>query len=126
RTRRAEPEERGARPPRIDQTVARGDRIAPRAGDHGTQCDRVHRELRRIAKARGGLDLEEAAALREAQALGLWRRYGYGSLIEYMELELGYAPRAALERLRVAHAIVELPQIADGLAQGELSYSAAR
>src|SRR5690606_26210864 len=87
--------------------------------EHDRQCDRVHRELRRIAKARGGLDLEEAAALREAQALGLWRRYGYSSLIEYMELELGYAPRAAVEGLRVAHAIVELPQIAKGLESGE-------
>jgi hypothetical protein len=82
--------------------------------------------LKRIVKARGSLDAQEAAALREAEALRLWRQYGYGSLIEYMEMEMGYTPRLAIERLRVAKAIEELPVIADKLEQGELSFSAAR
>src|SRR4029078_7517519 len=89
-------------------------------------CARVHRKLKRIVSARGKLDAEEAAALREARTLGLWRRYGYASLVEYMEREMGYSPRAALDRLRVAKAIEELPQIADALTTGELSFSAAR
>src|SRR5262249_53306771 len=37
-----------------------------------------------------------------------------------------YSPRAALERLRVAKAIEELPLIADAMTTGELSFSAAR
>jgi len=96
-------------------------------GDHvADRCARVHHKLKRIVSARGKLDAEEAATLREAQALGLWRRYGYASLVEYMEREMGYSPRAALDRLRVAKAIEELPQIADALTTGELSFSAAR
>ncbi|HEY5951221.1 MAG TPA: hypothetical protein VIV40_37270, partial [Kofleriaceae bacterium] len=91
-----------------------------------SRCEQTHRRLRRIVKARGALDAQEAAALREAQGLKLWRRYGYASLIEYMELELGYPPRAAVERLRVAKAIVELPVIAEKLEQGDLSFSAAK
>ncbi|HEY5945219.1 MAG TPA: DUF222 domain-containing protein, partial [Kofleriaceae bacterium] len=91
-----------------------------------SRCEQVHRRLRRIVKARGALDAQEAAALREAQALKLWRRYGYASLIEYLELEMGYTPRAAVERLRVAKAIEELPVIADALSQGDLSFSAAK
>ena len=90
------------------------------------RCDKLHRTLRRIVKARGALDAQEAAALREAQQLHLWRRYGYSSLLEYMELEMGYTPRAAMERLRVAQAIEELPQIAEALTQGDLSFSGAR
>jgi hypothetical protein len=90
------------------------------------QCERLHLRLKKIVKARGALDLAEAAALREAQRLVIWRRYGYASLIEYMELEMGYSPRAAIERLRVANAIVDLPKIADAMEQGELSFSAAR
>src|SRR5882724_4481457 len=39
---------------------------------------------------------------------------------------MGYTPRAAIERLRVAKAIVDLPQIADALNEGELPFSAAR
>jgi hypothetical protein len=90
------------------------------------QCERLHRRLRKIVKARGALDLAEAEALREAQRLMIWRRYGYASLLEYMEMEMGYSPRAAIERLRVANAIVDLPKIADAMEQGELSFSAAR
>ncbi|HEY5944245.1 MAG TPA: HNH endonuclease [Kofleriaceae bacterium] len=82
--------------------------------------------MRRIVKARGALDAQEATALREADALRLWRHYGYSSLLEYMEMEMGYTPRAALERLRVAKAIEELPVIAEKMEQGDLSFSAAR
>ena len=96
------------------------------ADDHGTQCDRVHRTLKRIGKARAALDAQEATALREADQLRLWRRYGCTSLVDYMERELNYSPRAAIERLRVIGAIVDLPAIASALEQGELSYSAAR
>ena len=90
------------------------------------QCEQIHQRLKRIAKARGALDLEEAAALREADAACIWRRYGCASLLEYMERELGYTPRVALERLRVAKVIVDLPQIRDAMLQGELSFSAVR
>src|SRR4051794_19857610 len=82
------------------------------------RCARLHRTLKRIVKARAGLDAQEAAALREAEALRLWRHVGFGSLLEYMEIELGYTPRMALERLRVAKGMVELPMIADAMEQG--------
>ena len=95
-------------------------------GNEVDRCARVHRKLKRIVSARGKLDAEEAAALREARTLGLWRRYGYASLVEYMEREMGYSPRAALDRLRVAKAIEELPLIAGALTTGELSFSAVR
>jgi len=96
-------------------------------GGREERCESVHRTLKRIAKARAALDAQEAGALREADQLGLWRLYGYSSLPEYMEMELGYTPRAAAERLRVANAIVELSAIGDALSQGEASsFSAAR
>lgn len=94
--------------------------------DYDERCAKLHRTLKRIVKARGALDAQEAAALREAEALRMWRHFGYGSLIEFMELELGYTPRAALERLRVAKAIVDLPLIAEAMEQGDLSFSAGR
>ena len=39
------------------------------------RCERVHRKLKRIVGARGKLDAEEAAALREALKLRIWRTY---------------------------------------------------
>jgi hypothetical protein len=93
---------------------------------HEQRCAQLHRRLKRIVKARGALDAQEAAALRDAEALRLWRHYGYASLLEYLEMEMGYSPRMAIERLRVAKAIVDLPLIAQKLEQGELSFSGAR
>ncbi len=97
-----------------------------REAGHESKCEQLHRRLKRIVKARAALDAQEAEALREAERLGMWRHYGYGSLIEYMEMELGYPPRVALERLRVAKAIVTLPAIGEAMAQGDLSFSAGR
>ena len=39
---------------------------------------------------------------------------------------MGYAPHTAVERLRVARAIADLPLIADALEKGELAHSAVR
>jgi hypothetical protein len=43
-----------------------------------------------------------------------------------MEREMGYTARTALERLRVANAMEDLPVIADAIDQGSLSFSGAR
>jgi predicted GNAT family acetyltransferase len=95
-------------------------------GDHEQKCERVHRTLKRIVKARGALDAQECAALREAQKLMLWRAYGCASFVEYLEREMGYTQRAAIERLRVAKAIEEVPELGEAMNQGDLSFSGAR
>jgi hypothetical protein len=88
--------------------------------------ERVHRTLKRVAKARAVLDAQEATALREAQRIRLWERFGYTSLVDYMERELGYTARSAIDRLRVANAIEEVPELGSALEQGELSLCGAR
>jgi hypothetical protein len=91
-----------------------------------TRFEQLHRRLKRIVNARGALDAQEAAALREAQSTKMWRHFGCSSLVDYMERQMGYTARTALERLRVANAIEELPVIADAIDQGSLSFSGAR
>jgi hypothetical protein len=86
----------------------------------------VDQKLRGIAVRRAALDAEEAHLLRYAEELKLWRAFGFGSLLEYMERAMGYAPHTAAERLRVARAIAELPLIAEALEGGELAHSAVR
>jgi hypothetical protein len=105
---------------------ARGDAGARGGAAVVIRFEQLHRRLKRIVKARGALDAQEAAALREAQSTKMWRYFGCSSLVDYMEREMGYTARAALERLRVANAIEELPVIADALDQGSLSFSGAR
>jgi hypothetical protein len=94
--------------------------------EHAAEWARVDGKLRGIAARRAVLDAEEARLLRYAEEIKLWRAFGYGSLLEYLERAMGYAPRTAAERLRVARAIAELPLMADALEHAELAHSAVR
>jgi hypothetical protein len=82
--------------------------------------------LRMIASRRAALDAEEAKWLREAERCEIWRELGMVSVLDYLERVLGYAPRTALERMRVARALGELPVMTEELACGRLSHSAVR
>ena len=70
-----------------------------------TDWQSVDRALRTIAGRRAALDADEARWLREAEALQIWRPLGMVSALDYMERVLGYAPRTAQERLRVARSL---------------------
>jgi Holliday junction resolvasome RuvABC DNA-binding subunit len=86
----------------------------------------IDRELRRIAKKRAGLDVEEARWLREAEKQRVWRKLGFSTALEYLEDVFGYAPRTAMERLRVARELAELPALEAELGSGALPWSAAK
>src|SRR5919109_1141224 len=75
--------------------------------EHEAAWVSLDRKLRGIAARRAALDAEEAYLLRLAEELKLWRAFGYGSALEYMERALGYKPRTAVERLRVAKTLGE-------------------
>src|SRR5258705_9998995 len=72
------------------------------------------------------LDACEASELVYAEEIGIWESFGYTTMLAYTEAELGYGPHTAGERLRVAHALRELPAIAARLEAGELHHSAVR
>jgi hypothetical protein len=72
------------------------------------------------------LDAEEAGWLVEAVRVRVHERLGCGSVLEYLERVLGYGPRLAKERLRVAEALSQLPALRTCLANGELAWSAVR
>jgi hypothetical protein len=86
----------------------------------------LDRELRAVAKRRCALDSEEAELLRAAVRAEIWRELGKASLLEYLEEVLGYSPRLAQERVRVALALVQLPDLASAFAAAELHWSAVR
>ena len=86
----------------------------------------IDRALRSCASRRAALDAEEARWLVAAEHIALHRQLGCASIHEYLERVLGYTPRMARERLRVARALAELPAMMSALAAGELSHSAVR
>src|SRR5829696_5501397 len=87
---------------------------------------RVHDALCAIARRRAAADAEEMSLLRDAKELALWRDLGYATIFEYLEAALGYGPRTAHDRLRVAAALEDLPVMDDALSTGRLNYSAVR
>ena len=84
------------------------------------------RQLRALAGRRAEADAQEARWIREAERLGTWRELGHATILAYLEAVLGYAPRTAADRLRVARALDELPQLAAELGAGRLHYTVAR
>ena len=86
----------------------------------------VHADMRACGLRRAELDAFEVKLLREAEALRIWREVGCATILEYLERELGYAPKQGRERLRIARALRDLPNLEASLATGELNHSAIR
>ncbi len=87
---------------------------------------RLHGEMTSATRRRCAWDAEHARHLREAEAMQLWNHFGYISILEYLEREHGIEPRAASDRLRVSHALAELPMLEAELEAGTFQYSHVR
>jgi len=86
----------------------------------------LHERLVAGAKQRLALEAAEARDLVCAEEAEIWRRFGYLSMLEYMQRELFYEGHTARERLRVANKLFELPVLAEAFREGELSFSALK
>ena len=55
-----------------------------------------------------------------------WRAYQFNNCAEWLNMKCGISPGTAREKVRVALALLDLPQCSEGFAKGELSYSKVR
>jgi len=85
-----------------------------------------HEQLGRTGKCRAAIDAEEAVWLVVCEGLGAHTELGYGSFVEYVSATVGWDAHSAMERIRVARALVRLPRVFERLAEGALSWSAVR
>jgi hypothetical protein len=109
--------------------TTRGNMEADAIRDRETEIEDwkgAHSELVRLAALRASLDWDEGRWLLSALRFGAHLKLGFGSFAEYVERIFGYRPRFTQERLRVAEALEELPELARSLRDGELSWSAVR
>ncbi len=79
-----------------------------------------------LAARAGDLDAEIGRWLVAASREGVHRHFGFASFAEYVERRLGFDARTTRERLRVARALEELPEVRRLLTSGERSWSAVR
>ena len=64
--------------------------------------------------------------IHEFDEQGYWELPGLCSCAHWLNLKCGIGMNAAREKVRVAHALAELPKISEAFEKGELSYSKAR
>jgi hypothetical protein len=64
--------------------------------------------------------------IREFDERRCWEELGFPSCIAWLGFQCGIGANAAREHLRVAHALVQVPKIAERFAEGRLSYSKVR
>jgi hypothetical protein len=101
--------------------------VGTECGDGGVHAWReIDRALKRVANARGRLDAEELFWLARAERAEIHRQFGHATILEYVERVMGYGPRVARDRLRVARALEKLPGLREELELGRLAYSAVR
>ena len=55
-----------------------------------------------------------------------WRAYQFNNCAEWLNMKCGISPGTAREKVRVALALLDLPQCSEGFARGDLSYSKVR
>ena len=69
---------------------------------------------------------EMLVLIREFDLRGCYLKYGLANTAEWLEYRCDYSYSTARDKVRVAHAISELPLIAEALASGQLSFTKAR
>ena len=105
----------------FDQSSATGTEGTHEA--HAPAWQQLHGAMKSATRRRCAWDAEHARHLREADAMQLWSHFGYVSILEYLEREHGIDPRTANDRLRVSHALGELPMLEAELEAGTFQYS---
>ena len=65
-------------------------------------------------------------SLHEFDKKEYWAGQGLCSCAHWLNFKCGIGMNAAREKVRVAHALAELPKISEGFADGKLSYSKVR
>jgi hypothetical protein len=96
------------------------------AEDNDRDWMHAHAALSRLAKTRALADAEEGRWLLAARRSAAHVHLGFGSFAEYIERLFGYTARSTQEKLRVAEALEELPELTQALESGVLSWSVLR
>lgn len=86
----------------------------------------AHEKLVEHKKKRAVLEYEEGELLLDAQRAAVHAHLGYATFEQYIDFLLGYSPRSTFERLRVARALRELPELTRAMREGEVSWSCVR
>ena len=88
--------------------------------------DDLEEEIISLAKHMNQDEYRFLVMVREFDIRQGWRAYQFNNCAEWLNMKCGISPGTAREKVRVALALLDLPQCSKGFAKGELSYSKVR
>jgi hypothetical protein len=83
-------------------------------------------ELATLSSHLDAATYRQLVLIRQLDESGHWANAGATTCAAWLSWRIGMNENAARERLRIAHALVDLPKVADAMRRGELSYSKVR
>ena len=117
------------REPMSAGTVSTDAIVAPSSSRPNDDNDELRRLGERIAELAARINSAEArmmTLIAEFDRRGGWKDGGYSSCAEWLAWRIGTKIGTARERVRTARALERLPQTADALKQGTISYAKVR
>lgn len=95
--------------------------------DHSSESNReLEQTLIRLSAVQAAVEFQFLSALAEFDRRGGWQGDGTLSCAHWLNWRCGLNLGAAREKVRVAHALADLPKISDAFSKGHLSYSKVR
>ena len=88
--------------------------------------DDLEEEIISLSKHMNQDEYRFLVMIREFDIRQGWRAYQFNNCAEWLNMKCGISPGTAREKVRVALALLDLPQCSEGFAKGELSYSKVR
>ena len=88
--------------------------------------DDLEEEIISLAKHMNQDEYRFLVMVREFDIRQGWRAYQFNNCAEWLNMKCGISPGTAREKVRVALALLDLPQCSEEFAKGELSYSKVR
>ena len=88
--------------------------------------DELDRDIVNLAARINAATYELLVLIRQFDERAGWLKWGLGNCAEWLHYRCDLSMNAAREKVRVAHALKTLPDIATAFATGDLSYSKVR
>ena len=100
--------------------------VEPLVRNHYDRSEELGQEITELCGYINAATCELLVKIREFDQEKLWNLWGICSCAHWLNWKCGIGMNAAREKVRVARALGELPQISESFSKGELSYSKVR
>ncbi len=107
-------------------TLPEPDSLSDREDEPAFDPEAAEEELATLSSHLDAATYRQLVLIRQLDESGHWANAGATTCAAWLSWRIGMNENAARERLRIAHALRELPKVADAMRLGTLSYSKVR